>query len=200
MKQVTKVFEVYRYEELSTSAKNKVNKYFIEHIRDTDSFIAICEWRLGIILPNSTLDVEYQLDYCQGDYFNFYGEIDLNDILNQIIAKLTPKQIRLFKHIIKSWKSTHEIFAKREFYSLNTANDCNIFEGVIGDMEYYGYRDIPVKDIVAIADIAGELLSNICYTLMDEGYSYFYPDETEIAKHYNANDWYFTSDGTPYFY
>ena len=199
MKKVTKVFEVYRYEELSSTAKHKAMSYFTENMRDCDTFTDICEWKLGLIFPNSRLDVEYDLSQCHGDYFNFYGEIDLNDILNHIIAKLTPKQIRIFKHIIKSWKSTYEIFAKRAFYSINTANDCNIFEGVIGDMEYYGYRDIPEKDIVAIADIAGELLSNICADLMDEGYNYFYPDETEIAEQYNDNDYYFTSDGTPYF-
>ena len=199
MKKVTKVFEVYRYEELSAPAKNFAIRYFIENMRDCESFTDICEWKLGVIFPNSTLNVEYQLDHCHGDYFNFYGDIDLNDILNQVISKLTEKQTRLFRHIIKSWKDTHTISPLKGFYNLNTAYNCHIFGGVIDDMEDYGYRDTPEKDIAAIEDIASELLSNICADLKDEGYNYFCPDESEIAKHYNDNDWYFTCHGVPYF-
>ena len=198
MKKVTKVFEVYRYEELSSTAKYKAILYFTENIRDCDIFAEECELELERIFPNSTLNVEYQLSYSQGDYFNFYGEIDLNDVLNRIIGKLTEKQIRLFKHIIKSWKDTHTI-SDKNYYGLNMAKNCNIFEGVIGDMEYYGYRDIPEKDIAAIEDIASELLGNISYSLMGDGYNYFYPDKTEIAEYYSDSDYYFTSDGTPYF-
>ena len=199
MKKVTKVFEVYRFEELSAPAKYNAIQYFIEDMRDCDIFTDICECKLADIFPNSTLNVEYQLDHCQGDYFNFYGDIDLNDILNQVISKLTEKQTKLFRHIIKSWKDTHTILPLKGFYNLNTAYNCHIFGGVIDDMECYGYRDIPEKDIAAIEDIAAELLSNICTDLMDKGYNYFYPDDTEIAEQYNDNDYYFTSDGKPYF-
>ena len=199
MKKVTKVFEVYRYEELSGHAKSKASSCVTEYITDCDDFTNSCEFKLAQIFPNSALNVEYQLAYCQGDYFNFYGGIDLNDILNRIIAKLTEKQIKVFRHIIKSWKDTHTIYSKRAFYDCNIANNCNIFEGVIGDMEYYGYRDIPEKDIVAIADIAGQFLDDVCAQLMKDGYNYFYPDESEIEMFCSENEWYFTIDGTPYF-
>ena len=198
MKEVTKVFKVYRYEELSAPAKDNANRYFTECMRDCDSFTDICEWKLATIFPNSNLYVEYSLDHCHDNYFNFYGEIDLNDVLNQIISQLTKKQIRVFRHIIEAWKDSHTIDS-HTIYNINTANNCYIFEGLIGDMKYHNYRDIPVKDIITIAAIADELLSNICTDLMHEGYNYFCPDETEIAEHYNANDWYFTFDGTPYF-
>ena len=199
MKKVTKVFEVYRYEELSAPAKDKAIRYFTEHLVDRDTFTDICECKLADLFPNSTLDVEYQLSHCHGGYFNFYGDIDLNDILNRVISKLTEKQTRLFRHIIKSWKDTHTISPLKGFHNLNTAYNCHIFGGVIDDMERYGYRDIPEKDIAAIEDIASELLGNISYSLMDDGYNYFYPDETEIAEYYSDSDYYFTSDGTPYF-
>lgn len=198
MKKVTKVFEVYRFSELSEPAKNRAIQYYNECMCDCDSFTAMCEWELGVIFPNSTLEVEYRVNCSQGDYFNFYGEIDLNDILNQIRGQLTKKQKRLFKHIIKSWKRTHTISCEN-YYGLNTAKNCNILDDVIGDMEYYGYRDIPEKDIVVIADIAGKLLSDTCDTLINDGYNYFYPDESNIAEHYIENNWYFNSDGTPYF-
>lgn len=90
MREITNIFNVYRYAELSQAAKEKVREWYLEGQSNLSYiFTEDCENRLAELFPNSDLEVQYSLGYCQGDGFNIYGEIRLDELLEKIAGKFT---------------------------------------------------------------------------------------------------------------
>lgn len=195
MKTVTESFNIYTFDELTEKAKSKALDYYLEHLTDCDGFTDSCLAILDDLFPNSKLKVEYDLGYNQGDFFNFYGSLDLDDLYTHISSKLSSKQIRFYRHILKEWACSVEIPCWHHYTAANTS----ILDEPVSDMEYYGYSNIPYSDIETINTIARDYLSEVCEGLKNDGYSYFYPDSDYIQSYYNDNEYCFTADGKPYY-
>lgn len=80
MRKVIEEKTVYLFSELSEEAKEKVRNWYLES-QDTYIFSEDCEEELREIFPNSGLDVQYSLSYCQGDGFNIFGNLDIDDFI-----------------------------------------------------------------------------------------------------------------------
>lgn len=195
MKTVTETFNIYTFDELTEKAKSKALDYYLEYLTDDEAFTDDCLNLLHDLFPNSKLKVEYNLSYCQGDFFNFYGSLDLGDLYTLISSKLSSKQIRFYKHILKEWACSCEIPCWHHY----TVADISILDDSVSNMEYNGYSNIPYSDIETINTIARDYLSEVCESLKNEGYDYFYPDSDYIRSYYNDNECYFTADGKPYY-
>lgn len=197
MKTVTETFDIYTFDELTDKAKQKAISHYEQNVVDCYVFADGCLNFLHDLFPHSHLEVDYDLSMGQGDYFNFYGSLDLDDLYTHISSKLSPKQIKFYRHILKEWADSCEIPCG--FYVHSTATDTSILDASVSAMEEYGYSNIPYSDIETINVIASEYLSDVCRSLKNEGYSYFYPDVEYIREYYNDNEYYFTADGKPYY-
>lgn len=80
MKEVTMVFNVYRFEELNEKAKKVVKQWYLDG-QDSSDFNDILKSELDLFFPNSELNANYSLNYCQGDGVNIHGIISLKDVL-----------------------------------------------------------------------------------------------------------------------
>ena len=65
MKEVTMVFNVYRFEELNEKAKKVVKQWYLDG-QDSSDFNDILKSELDLFFPNSELNANYSLNYCQG--------------------------------------------------------------------------------------------------------------------------------------
>lgn len=80
MKEVTMVFNVYRFEELNEEAKEVVKQWYLDG-QDTNIFSDDLKSQLDVFFPNSDLNANYNLNCSQGDYVNINGNISLKDVL-----------------------------------------------------------------------------------------------------------------------
>ena len=80
MKEVTMVFNVYRFEELNEEAKEVVKQWYLDG-QDTNIFSDDLKSKLDVFFPNSDLNANYNLNCSQGDYVNINGNISLKDVL-----------------------------------------------------------------------------------------------------------------------
>lgn len=200
MKTVTETFDIFTFDELSSKAKHKAMCYYEMHLTDWCVFTEDCEDVLQGLFPESNLKVEYDLGMGQGDYFNFYGQLALGDIYKHISSRLTTKQSRFYLHILKEWVDSCEIASYSTVYGFGqTATNISILAYATEAMENYGYSNLPYSDIEEINNIARDYLSDVCRSLKNDGYNYFYPDSDNIRDYYNANGYYFTVDGIPYY-
>lgn len=65
---------VYNFNELSDKAKEKVKEWYLNG-QDAEFFYEDSMAYINELFPNSELDIQFSLGYCQGDGFNIYGEI-----------------------------------------------------------------------------------------------------------------------------
>ena len=80
MRTVTKTYNVYKYNELSEDAKEKVKQWYLDDDFSPQEFENSCMDALNRLFPNSDLKVQFSLSACQGDGFNIYGKLDLSDV------------------------------------------------------------------------------------------------------------------------
>lgn len=84
MRKITEIRKLYKFDELSQAAKEKVRDWYLEGQSELSYiFTDDCLIRLKELFPNSDLKVQYSLSYCQKDGFNIYGEIRLDELLEK---------------------------------------------------------------------------------------------------------------------
>ena len=121
MEKFTKTYEVYDYNELSETAKEKVKNYYSTSGIRNDLFQENIEYKLNYYFKNSSLDYQYSLDSCQGDGVNIYGKINVDDIFDTFVSK--ELDVFLRKNIIPQIKMhipSKEMFAEfKDFVNRN---------------------------------------------------------------------------------
>ena len=197
---VTKNYDVYTYDELSDEAKERVKEKF-EKVRseDGDIFDDDCGTILNDLFPNSDLHIQYSLSYSQGDGFNTYGTLDIDDLINVDLSKYPLNKSRIKplenkKKIKKvcdkagiSWIKLEE--NHRYCYSL--ADRINL-----SDVDTDELSDTDNELLDKLLDFASEVMEFINSKLEENGYKWFYEfDEDDVIEWVNANDYEFTEDG-----
>lgn len=197
MRKVIEEKTVYLFSELSEEAKEKVRNWYLES-QDTYIFSEDCEEELREIFPNSGLDVQYSLSYCQGDGFNIFGNLDIDDFIVYASGYLSSKQIRLLKFIAKEF-SMYINLPKNPRYGYCYVGTITFADDIIEDMEYAKFRDIPEDDIRHIERVVKEIIEELCKEFEDNGYKYFYEiSDEELEEACDANCWEFLEDGSIY--
>lgn len=197
MRKVIEEKTVYLFSELSDEAKEKVRNWYLEN-QDTYIFSEDCKEELCEIFPNSELEVEYRLNYCQGDGLNIFGNLDIDDFIVYSGGQLSSKQIRLLKFIAKEF-SMYISLPRNPKYGYCYVRTITFADDIIKDMEYAKFRDIPEDDIRRIECVVKEIIEELCKEFEDNGYKYFYEiSDEELEEACDANCWEFLEDGSIY--
>lgn len=204
MKEITRIEKVYDFNELSDTAKENARMKYRENFRESYMFTEICEEKMKEDFPNSKLEVQYSLSYCQGDGLNVYGNFAISDIIRFVKEKyedyneLFNKQEKRFADYLE--KQDIEITNRcnnHYSYYISKADDIRYYVEL--EMEGNYYRDIPYNTIECIANMFNDCFKKYCKEMEDDGYSFFYEvEDEEIIETWEANEYLgFTESGEP---
>lgn len=199
MRTITVKHNIYNYSELSTEAKERVKKDYIEDLgKLAFIFTDNCNDRLNELFPNSDLKVQYSLSYCQGDRrLNIYGNLNLNDILENIKEKFSEKEIEYIKCCLDEFGSDFKMPCATHYnYCICDRHDYTAY--LIEELE-----NNQVKEYMILYNFDGYIknyMTNLCKEFESEGYDYFYPELTdeEMEEIADDNSWEFYENGRIY--
>lgn len=209
MKEVTMGFNVYRFEELNEEAKEAVKQWYLDG-QDSNNFNDILKYELDLFFPNSELNANYSLNYCQGDGVNIHGIISLKDVLefstlhqlNEFYPKMkevfTEKQIKTLNFYFKQiGDSTIELPQTRGYAC--SAVMAYVEANLIESLEYDKIRDINKKLIKKFEKFFIESLMILIKEFEERGYDFFYEISKEDLQEYcESNDYWFYENGEFY--
>lgn len=196
MQTITKHFAIYEYSELEDNAKERVKYDYLDSCRDTYYFSDLCEYELVSLFPKSNLKVQYRLAYCQGDGFNIYGTICLDDLLELLKDKFTDKELRFLNWAFHTVSTMYKLpYNNHDCFCICDRHDYT--EDIVGNLEWYEYRGIKYDILNKFNELAQKYMTELCKKFENDGYKYFYEiDDDEMEDISNANDWHYLSDGT----
>lgn len=206
MRTITKHYQVYKYNELSEDAKEKVKQWYLDG-QLAEFFTKDCMEDLYNLFGENDLEVQYSLAYCQGDGFNIYGTINAENIfsclennnggcqLEKFKNVLTDKEKRTILNYQSECNNIELPYNNRYCYSLSDRIDiANDWEY---DLEWYSaYKNINVKVLEKFEKLVRDIFSTLCASYEEAGYEYFYEVSSEDLQEYcNANEFEFYQDG-----
>lgn len=201
MRKITEIkeFNVYKFTELSQAAKEKVRDWYLEGQSELSHiFTDDCMIRLKELFPNSDLEVQYSLSYCQGDGLNIYGEIRLDELLEKIAENFTEKEMKFFKWAFSEYDTSYQMmYNNRYCYCICSRNA--FMENIFSEMDNWYFRNIPEKTMEKFNELAGEYLDNLCSEFEKNGYDFFYKiSEEDLQEYCEANEYEFLENGKFY--
>lgn len=195
MKQITKTYEVYTYDELNEEAKENAKQWYLDG-QDSDQFTHFVMEDLKNLFPHSELKIQYSLNNCQGDGFNIYGSVDLKDVLNHRKDYFTEKEKRTLKFYFCNY-DCNIILNENKRYSYSICDDADVAEPIIDELEKRLVRDINKKLIYKLENAIKHIFTELCNQYEKEGYSYFYEiDDETLSEICDVNKYYFMKDGS----
>lgn len=212
MRTATKTFNVYRYNELSEKAKEKVKKWYLDD--DDRSWFLEQEYLLDLasLFPHSDLKVQFSLCSCQGDGVNIYGQLSIKDALRimnsdkhikSTIADTDFEYLVMvkncpIKNYPKALRDGHATLPYNYQYTYSLADQITVSDDTI--YELGGSGNLKDADDVLILKLEAAL-SAIFRALSKAyeayGYTYLYEiSEQELSELCEVNEWEFLEDGT----
>lgn len=173
--------KIYSFNELSKDAKEKARREYLDNYRDTQWFSEDCEYRIKELFPNSELEVEYSLSYCQGDGFNIYGKMKLKDAIDYVMKnsdKLNENS-RFYLWLSKQGYTLYLPQNGRYGYCCVTHENYSYL--ILDDMEQDGYTsnyENHEKMVSVFDEVFKDLIGKLCKEFEENGYDYFYNTET----------------------
>ena len=190
---------VYEYNELSDKAKEKAkNLMYDDKISDyfyNDLFEQDLDYQLKELFPNSDIKYQYSLNYCQGDGFNLYGELNLYDVLDKVKDNFTDKELKFINWVLKDIADTYKLESNYR-YEYCICDRANVLENATNWMEMYCYKNIDYKTIEKFEYYVSEYLCKLCSEFEKEGYDFLYEFNDGDIECYEANGYMFYQDGT----
>lgn len=189
---------VYNFNELSNNAKEKVKEWYLNG-QDAEFFYEDSMAYINELFPNSELDIQFSLGYCQGDGFNIYGEISFFDLIKNLKDKFTEKEKRFLE-----WAFNESGINSYTMQMNNHYCYCNAFlheftEDVFYELDYYRMKNIKKDILDKFNTEARYYIGHICKEFENDGYDYFYEISNEELEDWaDANEYEFTEDGNIY--
>lgn len=197
---VTKSYDVYTYDELSDEAKKKVKDLFLSWRADADTFTDGCEITLTELFPNSDLKVQYSLSYSQGDGFNTYGKLKVDDLLN-VDTSMYPLNQASGIAVSENKEAIKAACEKADVTELELPYNSHYGYSLADRIEVspdYGV-ELTKEETGLLSDLenfAQSVMGKINSQFEDDGYDWFYEMSDEEAREQaEANDYEFTEDG-----
>ncbi len=206
MRTATVEYNVYKYNELTDKAKEKVKEWYLEG-QEAFIFTDDCKMDLYNLFGKNNLDVQYSLSCCQGDGFNIYGKIDAESIFNCLENHNGGTQLEKFENILteeekKIILAYAEECGKIELpinnrYCYSLADYIDIVEEWVWRLEYADYTDINEEALKKFEKLVKGIFAELCRSYEKQGYEYFYEiSEEDLEEICEANEWEFLEDGT----
>ena len=204
----TVAYKVYKFNELSEEAKEKVKKWYLDG-QESSVYTDMCKEDLNCLFGNNhDLEVEYSLGYCQGDGFNIYGKINAKDIFNCLEEHNGGTQLEEFENVLTD-KEKRTILCYQDecsdielpfnrHYGYCMADYINIADDWEYDLEVYSeFRNINVETLKKFEQMVKDIFSKLCKAYEEQGYEFFYEVEEEVLEeHCEVNGYEFLVDGT----
>lgn len=186
MRHVNVIIPVYKYEELTNTAKGVVKDDYLGNNRTTSELDIHITTELAEI-GFYDIDVTFSLAYCQGDGLSFIGKISCEDLFKIDYFK---DRTDLSDEIIYNLKDTLDYVEIIRIDNRYTHyNTCKVV--LNGDLTWMNDRDY-----CHFYDDITQYYQILCRRFERDGYRWFYEvDEEEVIKHCNDNNLEFTSDG-----
>lgn len=162
--------EIYKFEELSEEAQNRI----IENEREywQDDFELCVQDFIEANFPNSDLNYQFSLSYCQGDGFNFYGKIDIKDIVK--IVSLSVPEIEILNDI-DDYLSFKKHYNTKYCYSM-TFNDYFNIDNILADIEY-DYNANP-----ELFNYSFKIYENVLKKILNRLHNFFNKEENNFEN------------------
>lgn len=194
----------YEYNDLSDDAKETVKEWYLENCRWPEDFTFDVKCDLLVLFGKNDLDVEYSLNYCQGDGLNVYGKISAQAIFDSI----DNDNITYFD----KYKNTFTDEEKRTIldyaeycgmielpqncrYGYCMANYIEITQSWTYDLECAGIESIDSDLLSRFEKMVIDMFTDLCKTYEEWGYDYFYEiSDEEMCENCEANEWEFDED------
>lgn len=209
MKIIVHQIRVYEYKELNEAAKETAKEWYLDDPFRVECFYDMVKEDLHNLFPNSDLDVNFSLSYCQGDGLNVYGTIDFNDFLeidektnSNIFGSYTAKEVDRLKFYFKYFNEyTFEKnsrygysckFIDKKYEDYTVTEFCN-------ELRYHAIRGIDVYLIDKFFSDLLEWFSDYDSSMEKAGYEYLYSvDDDEMEDICSANNYMFLESGEFY--
>lgn len=202
-------YKIYKYNELTDEAKEKVKTWYLEG-QESFVFTEMVKEDLYYLFGKNNLEVQYSLASCQGDGFNIYGHIDAETLFKCLEENRGGTQLEEFKNALtEKEKETilHyaeecgdiELFCNYDYcYSL--ADYIDIVEDWSYKLvSYFDYSDIDYEALRKFEKLVRGVFAELCKGFEKWGYEFFYEiDEDELEEICEANEYEFYEDGTIY--
>ncbi len=189
---ITKRINLYEYNELEETAKERAKQEFLNTRWDLDSDIFIEDSMkiVGNYFPIiDGLEIQYDLSYCQGSGVNIYGKFDLQNV-------------DCFEWL-KSEVDSFELARNNRYcYSLKSQTETETVDEIITEFEYASGREITdcqAMEIRKMVETVFEKLEEAEKEIEDCGHKFFYEvSDEEMQDYADANGVLYLSDGTEY--
>lgn len=188
----------YKYNELTSEAKEKVKNDYLNAPVLADFFTEDIMQELSSLFPNSALKVNYSFCYCQGDGLNIYGTLNIYDFIS--VWEATEKEKRTISYYIDNSDNKYT-FDENDHYSYS----CKFIDKKYIDDDIAEF--INYLEDQRIRDINKDLIKRFFNDMIDyfqeldakwekAGYKYFYEiDDESIIEWAEANNYYFDEAG-----
>lgn len=217
MRTVIETKEIYTYDELSDSAKETAKQYVLDTYHTPDLFTDLIANDLQIFFgANMKLDVEYSLNYSQGDGLNIYGTINVKTILDfmgsDTAGALSEKYAGVLtdneKETILKWCDEYcdihyngigIITIPRNLmnYCYCMADSIEFADDWATELHYYDVEDTDI--LFKLEKAVQKLFTELCAIYKSWGYDYFYElSDFEMNEICDANNIEFDEDGNVY--
>lgn len=190
---ITKKINLYEYNELEKSAKEKAKEQYLNmrSIFDEDIFT---QDSIEIIKDyfqfTDGLKVQYSLASCQGDGVNIYGKFDLQNVEGLEWLKLEVDSFELKQNY-------------RYCYSLKSQTETETVDEIISEFERASDREIKdwqVMEIRKMVETVFEKLKKAEREIEKYGYDFFYEvSDEEMAEYADSCGVLYLVDGMAYF-
>ena len=206
MRTATVEYKVYKFNELSDAAKEKVREWYLNG-QDSFIFTADCREDLNNLFGKNNLDTQYSLSYCQGDGFNIYGSIDAKSIFDCLENHNGGSQLKRFENMMTEGEKKLILIYSEECgeielpmnnrYCYSLADYIDIVEEWTWRLEYADYTNINEEVLKKFENLVRGIFTELCNTYEKQGYEFFYEiSDEELEEMCECNGYEFLEDGT----
>lgn len=202
----TVTYHVYKYNELSEDAKQKVKDDYLSDDYRPYLFNEDLEWYLEDLFGKNDLKIQFSLGYCQGDGLNIYGNVYAEDIFNALAKSDKYPILEKYADVMTdAEKDTILYYAGicndielpcNNRYCYCIADRISFADDWIDTLEWEDYEDIQKDTILKFEGLVQDIFSALCGQFEKDGYKYFYEiSDEEMEETCEANEWEFHENG-----
>lgn len=206
MRTATVEYKVYKFNELSDAAKEKVREWYLNG-QDSFIFTSDCREDLNNLFGRNNLDTQYSLSYCQGDGFNIYGRIDAKSIFNCLENHNGGSQLKRFENILTEEEKKIILEYAEECgeielpmnsrYCYSLADYIDIVEEWAWRLEDADYTSIDEEALKKFENLVRGIFTELCSAYEKQGYEFFYEiSDEDLEEVCEGNGYEFLEDGT----
>lgn len=214
MRTVTTTYNIYKYNELSDSAKQNVKDWYLNDPDRAYIFSEHVKYDLEYLFgKHNNMEIQYSLGYCQGDGFNIYGSVSVCEVIDFIKEHKLHGDFDKFQNVLTADEMKTILLYAEDTNGINLPTNRHYCYCIADYIEfadewqeqlewaidecYAAVDSIDIELIKKFEKLTKNLFAELCKMYEKWGYEYFYEvSEEEMQETCEANEWEFYEDGT----